>query len=86
VLAIACGAIAVSVYLPPPFDRAGVITAIVLGALIWLAEAFGGIFTGSGTDPNSGPFPALIAVAYWPSFRLPDAQLHPALLPSVSGT
>jgi len=66
VLAVLCGAVAVSVYLPERLARAGVLTAIGLAALIWLAEGFGGIFTGSGTDPNSGPVLALLAVAYWP--------------------
>jgi hypothetical protein len=31
-----------------------------------VGENFGGMFTGSGTDPNSGPLLALLAVTYWP--------------------
>jgi len=75
VLAVLCAAIAVSVYLPWRFAvvgagaAAGVAAAIALAALIWLAEAFGGIFTGTGTDPNSGPVLALLALAYWPGRR-----------------
>lgn len=83
-LAVACGAIALSIYLPPPFATAGAVAAIALGALIWLAEAFGGIFTGYGTDPGSGPILMLIAVACWPSFRLPDGQLGSANAPTAA--
>jgi hypothetical protein len=32
-------------------------------AVVWLLD---GIFTGAGTDPNSGPLLALLAVAFWP--------------------
>jgi len=68
VLAVALALIGVSGYLPTPAARAGVVAAIVLAALIWVfGEAFGTIFTGSGTDPNSGPVLALLALAYWPS-------------------
>jgi hypothetical protein len=35
--------------------------------VIWVfGEALGGILTGVGTDPNSGPLLALLALAYWP--------------------
>jgi hypothetical protein len=45
-----------------------VLAAIVVAALIWVfGEALGAIFTGSGTDPNSGPLLALLALAYWPA-------------------
>jgi hypothetical protein len=68
VLAVALALIAVSVYLPAPAARAGVVAAVILAALIWVfGEALGAIFTGSGTDPNSGPLLALLALAYWPS-------------------
>ena len=41
--------------------------AIVVAALIWVfAEALGGILAGGGTDLNSGPLLALLALAYWP--------------------
>jgi hypothetical protein len=67
-LAVALALIGVSVYLPTPAARAGVAAAVILAALIWVfGEALGGIFTGSGTDPNSGPLLALLALAYWPS-------------------
>ena len=69
VLAVLLGAIAVSVYVPSPqVRRAAVILAFVVAAVIWvIAEAFGGVFQGMGTDPNTGPLLALIAAAYWPT-------------------
>ena len=66
VLAIALALVAVSVYLPRPAARAGVVLAIVIAAFIWIAEGLGGILTGGGTDPNSGLLLALLAVAFWP--------------------
>jgi hypothetical protein len=66
VLAIALVVVAVGVFLPPPAARATLVLALVLAAAVWLAEGLGGILTGSGTDPNSGPLLALLAVAYWP--------------------
>ena len=39
----------------------------MVAAVIWVVgEAFGTILTGGGTDPNSGPLLALLALAYWP--------------------
>ena len=66
ILAIALALVAVSVYLPRPAARAGVVLAIVIAAFIWIAEGLGGMLTGGGTDPNSGPLLALVAVAFWP--------------------
>jgi hypothetical protein len=54
-------------YLPRPAARAMIALAAAAAVVIWAAEALGGVFTGSGTDPNSGPLLALLAVAYWPS-------------------
>jgi len=67
VLAAALAVIAVGVYLPRPFARATLVLAIVVALVIWVvAEAFGGILAGGGTDPNSGPPLVLLALAYWP--------------------
>jgi hypothetical protein len=46
--------------------RLGVATAVVVGAVIWLLEDFGEVFTGQGTDPNSGIVLIVIAAAFWP--------------------
>ena len=67
VLAVALAAVAVGPYLPTRMARAAVVLAIVLAVVIWLAEGLGGVFNGSGTDPNSGPLLALLAVAFWPA-------------------
>ncbi len=68
VLAAALALVAVGVYLPAPVAKATLVLAIVLAAVIWvIGEAFGTILTGGGTDPNSGPLLALLALAYWPS-------------------
>ncbi len=66
VLAIVLALVAVSVYLPRPAARDGVVLAIGTAAFIWICEGLGGMLTGGGTDPNSGPLLALLAVAYWP--------------------
>jgi hypothetical protein len=67
VLAVALVIIAVGVYLPPPAARGTLVLALVVAAVIWVVgEAFGTILTGGGTDPNSGPLLALLALTYWP--------------------
>jgi hypothetical protein len=67
VLAVALTGIAVGVYLPRPFAKATLALAIVVALVIWVvAEGLGGILAGGGTDPNSGPLLALLALAYWP--------------------
>ena len=68
VLGVLFSGIAVSVYLPwTKVRRAWLIAALVFSALIWVAvQAFGGVFLGMATDPNTGPLLALLALAYWP--------------------
>ena len=83
VLAIVLALVAVSVYLPRPAARAGVVLAIVTAAFIWMAEGLGGMLTGGGTDPNSGPLLALVALAYWP---LASAAVSTAGQPDLVGT
>lgn len=50
----------------PRAARVGVLVAVVAGALLWVAEDFGGIFTGSATDPNTGLPLMVLAACYWP--------------------
>jgi len=69
VLAIVLALVAVSVFLPRPAARAGVVLAIAAAAFLWLAEGLGGMLAGGGTDPNSGPLLALLALAFWPPAR-----------------
>jgi len=67
VLAATLIVIAAGVFLPPPLARSAVILALVMAAFIWVfGEAFGQILTGGGTDPNTAPLLALLALAYWP--------------------
>jgi hypothetical protein len=67
VLAVLLALIAVGVYLPPPAARTILATAAVLAAVIGVAgQDLGGILTGTGTDPESGPLLILLALAYWP--------------------
>lgn len=83
VLATALIVVAVGVYLPPSAARATLVLALVLAAAIWLAEGLGGMLTGSGTDPNSGPLLALLAIAYWP---VKAALTEPAMMPIPAPT
>jgi hypothetical protein len=65
-LAVVLAAIAVAVYLPWPVQRWLLAGAVGVAALIWVcAQALGGLYGGQGTDPNSGPLLALLALAYW---------------------
>jgi len=70
VLAAACALVAAGVFARRTIQPA-LIVAAVLGLLFWLAEGLGGIFTGQGTDPNSGPLLILIAACFWPR-RAPE--------------
>lgn len=62
--AVVCVVIGLSVFARR--DISGILVlAMLVGVWIWLAEDFGGIFSGSGTDVNSGPLIALLALTYW---------------------
>jgi hypothetical protein len=66
-LAVILAVIAAGVFAPwPAAVRAVVVLAIVVAAVLWVAEGLGGMLTGGGTDPNSGPLLALLALCYWP--------------------
>jgi hypothetical protein len=76
-IAVLCAVAAATVALGR-CTRLGVLIAVVLGAAIWLAEDFGGILTGQGTDPNSGLLLIVIAVAFWPLAAPRDPGRHAA--------
>ena len=79
VLAIALVIVAVGVYLPDRYARGTLVLAIVIAAVIWVfGEAFGVIMTGGGTDPNSGPLLALLALTYWPARAVATAPSRTA--------
>lgn len=69
VLGVLMAGIGVSVYLPWAAARRGwLVAALVFSGVIWVVvQAFGGVFVGMATDPNSGPLLALLALAYWPA-------------------
>lgn len=60
--------IAGGVYLPPSAARAVLAVAAALAAVIWVAgQTLGGVLTGSGTDPDTGPLLILMVLAFWPA-------------------
>jgi len=84
VLAIALAIIAIGVYLPASAAKATLVLAIVVAAVIWVfGEAFGGILTGGGTDPNSGPLLILLALSYWPVRATVTASARTAVIPAT---
>jgi hypothetical protein len=64
-LAILCVGVA-SASLVRPLLRPALVLAIALALLFWIAEGLGGVFTGHGTDPNSGLLLILLAACFWP--------------------
>jgi hypothetical protein len=64
VLAVAFAIIAAGIYASA---RSVIMAALVITVALWLAQGLGGIFTGMGTDVQSAPLLALIALAFWPS-------------------
>lgn len=79
ILAIACLVIAIAPLVsrnPTPFLAGGAVLAVIF----WVTgEALGGILTGIGTDPNSGPLLVLLAVSLLPMVPAPAAQPAPAM-------
>ena len=78
-VAIACIVIALGVLVPATV-RPAIGLAVVVSLAIWVTQDFGGVFTGRGTDVNSGLLLLLVALAYWPMAR----QRSPSR-PSSSG-
>ena len=63
--AVVCVVIGLSVFARRDISGILRVLAMLVGVWIWLAEDFGGIFSGSGTDVNSGPLIVLLALTYW---------------------
>jgi hypothetical protein len=66
VLAVLCVLVALGVFAAPTL-RPALLVAMGLGVFFLLAQGFGGILTGQGTDPNSGLLLVLLAACYWPA-------------------
>ena len=86
ILAVVLAVVAAGIYLPPRARRAVLVLAIVTAAVLWMAQGLGGMLTGGGTDPNSGPLLALLALAFWPLAARPELAkpelAQPELAPS----
>jgi hypothetical protein len=65
VLAVLCALVGVGIFARRT-TKSAVVMAAALGLLFWIAEGFGGIFTGQGTDPNTGLLLILLAACFWP--------------------
>jgi hypothetical protein len=67
-LALVFDLVAIGIFLPVPYARVAVIMAAIAATASWvIGEDFGALFTGSATDPNTGPLLVLLAAAYWPA-------------------
>jgi hypothetical protein len=83
ILAVVLGIVAVGIFLPASAARAVLVLAVVVSLAIWVfGEALGAVFSGQGTDVNSGPLLILIAAAYCPLRR--RAAVPPAAAASES--
>lgn len=66
-LAVLCAFVAVAVVMPRRWlVQAGLVLSVVAALAFWVAQDFGGLFTGHGTDPNTGPLLILLAATMWP--------------------
>jgi hypothetical protein len=65
VVAAGCALVALGVFAAASI-RPALVVAAALGLLFWIAEGAGGIFTGQGTDPNTGLILVLLAACFWP--------------------
>lgn len=76
-------ALAVSGALRSP-PKGAVVVAVAVGLVVWVfGENFGLLFTGTATDPNSGPLLVLFALVYWP--LRPQAMVRPEAAPELMG-
>ena len=77
-LAVLLVIIAVGPFLPASGARTALALAIVVALVTWVVgQDFGGILTGTGTDPGTGALLVLLAAAYWPA--------APGVVPAQAG-
>ena len=66
VFAVVFAVIAIGIFVPGA-ARPVLVLAAVLAVAIWvIGENFGGLASGSATDPNTGPLLLLLIAAFWP--------------------
>jgi hypothetical protein len=76
-LAVLFVIIAAGIFIPAA-TRPVLILAAVAAVLMWaLGQDFGAMFTGSGTDPGTGPLLLLLTAAYWPLRRAAQPRAQP---------
>jgi hypothetical protein len=79
ILGVIFAVIAVGI-LVPTATRPVLALAAVTAVAIWVVgEHFGGLLTGTATDPNTGPLLLLLIAAFWPR-RLPEHEVRGAEL------
>ncbi len=80
---------ALAVLLPARWAKPLYVLSMIMAGIIWVGQDFGGILTGQGTDPNSGPLLFLLALAYWPLrpqlAQSPATAIHPRSLLARTG-
>lgn len=68
--------------------KAFLVLAIILNLAYWVVgQGLGGILTGSGTDPNTGPLFVLLACGMYSQLSMPEAtrgRLVPPTVPSLA--
>jgi hypothetical protein len=73
VLSVLLGVIAAGIYWPRRAVPAILVVAMLTAGGIWVAQGLGGMLTGMGTDPASGPLLVLLALTCWPAQQPPEA-------------
>ena len=68
-LAVLFVIIAAGIFIPAATRPVLILAAVAAVAMWGLGQDFGAMFTGSGTDPGTGPLLLLLAAAYWPLHR-----------------
>ena len=86
VFGLALALVALSVFAPwRRVVRAGIVLALVLSVLIWVfGEGLGMPFMGMGTDPDTAPLLAVIALVYWPRTRRAATSAATSTPPAVT--
>jgi len=85
VAAVAFLVIAAGVFLPAVTRPAQILAALAALVMWAVGQDFGGILTGQGTDPSTGPLLVLLAAAFWPLRGSVQTQWQDGAAPSTTG-